>query len=233
MPKKILIVEDEPAIHELVKYNLQKEGYSVLSAYDGSTGSDLARDQKPDLILLDIMLPKMDGIEVCKMLKSNTRTMGIPIIMVTAKSEETDKVLGLEIGADDYLTKPFGVRELLARIKAVLRRQKKSGSSGGKEVFELGELTLDDGKHEATLKGKPLYLTSKEYDLLKALLEADGRVLSRDQLLDQVWGYAHSENIETRTIDMHVGQLRKKLKSEANRIITVKNVGYRMEHDSD
>lgn len=233
MPKKILIVEDEPAIHELVKYNLQKEGYSVLSAYDGVAGADLARDQKPDLILLDIMLPKMDGIEVCKMLKSNTRTSGIPIIMVTAKSEETDKVLGLEIGADDYLAKPFGVRELLARIKAVLRRQKKSGSSGGKEVFELGELVLDDGKHEATLKGKPLYLTSKEYDLLKALLEADGRVLSREQLLDQVWGYQHAENIETRTIDMHVGQLRKKIKSEAERIVTVKNVGYRMERDAE
>ncbi len=232
MPKKILIVEDEPAIHELVKYNLQKEGYSVISAYDGVAGADLARDQKPDLILLDIMLPRMDGIEVCKMLKSNTRTSGIPIIMVTAKSEEADKVLGLEIGADDYLAKPFGVRELLARIKAVLRRQKKSGSSGGKELFELGDLTLDDGRHEAALKGKPLYLTSKEYDLLKALLEADGRVLSRDQLLDQVWGYEHSENIETRTIDMHVGQLRKKLKSEADRIITVKNVGYRIEPDA-
>ena len=232
MPKKILIVEDEPAIHELVKYNLQKEGYSVISAYDGVAGADLARDQKPDLILLDIMLPRMDGIEVCKMLKSNTRTSGIPIIMVTAKSEEADKVLGLEIGADDYLAKPFGLRELLARIKAVLRRQKKSGSSGGKELFELGDLILDDGRHEATLKGKPLYLTSKEYDLLKALLEADGRVLSRDQLLDQVWGYEHSENIETRTIDMHVGQLRKKLKSEADRIITVKNVGYRIEPDA-
>lgn len=233
MPKKILIVEDEPAIHELVKYNLQKEGYSVLSAYDGVAGADLARDQKPDLILLDIMLPKMDGIEVCKMLKSNARTLGIPIIMVTAKSEEADKVLGLEIGADDYLAKPFGVRELLARIKAVLRRQKKSGSSGGKEVFELGDIILDDGKHEVTLKGKPLFLTSKEYDLLKALLEADGRVLSREQLLGQVWGYEHSENIETRTIDMHVGQLRKKIKSEANRIVTVKNVGYRMERDTD
>ncbi len=233
MAKKILIVEDEPAIHELVKYNLQKEGYVVLSAYDGSAGADLARDQKPDLILLDMMLPKMDGMEVCKTLKSNTRTSGIPIIMVTAKSEETDKVLGLEMGADDYLAKPFGVRELLARIKAVLRRQKRSGSSGGKEVFHLGGLVLDDGKHEATFKGKELYLTSKEYDLLKALLEADGRVLSREQLLDQVWGYQHAENIETRTIDMHVGQLRKKLKSEADRIITIKNVGYRIEPDSE
>lgn len=232
MSKKILVVEDEPAIHELVKYNLQKEGYVVISAYDGVTGADLARDQKPDLILLDIMLPRMDGIEVCRMLKSNTRTSGIPIIMVTAKSEEADKVLGLEIGADDYLAKPFGLRELLARIKAVLRRQKKSGNSGGKEIFELGELTLDDGKHEATLKGKPLYLTSKEYDLLKALLEADGRVLSREQLLDQVWGYENSENIETRTIDMHVGQLRKKVKSVADKIITVKNVGYRIETDN-
>ena len=233
MPKKILVVEDETAIHELVKYNLQKEGYTVLSAYDGAAGAETARDQKPDLILLDLMLPKMDGIEVCRMLKSNTRTAGIPIIMVTAKSEEADKVLGLEIGADDYLAKPFGVRELLARIKAVLRRQKKSGHSGGKEVFQLGDLVLDDGKHEATLKGKPLYLTSKEYDLLKALLEADGRVLSRNQLLDQVWGYEHSENIETRTIDMHVGQLRKKIKSEASRILTVKNVGYRIELDSE
>lgn len=232
MPKKILIVEDEPAIQELVKYNLQKEGYKVFSAYDGEAGAEMALEEKPDLVLLDLMLPKMDGIEVCKLLKSNTRTSGIPIIMVTAKSEETDKVLGLEMGADDYLAKPFGVRELLARIKAVLRRQKKSGTSGGKELFQLGDLVLDDGRHEALLKDKPLALTSKEYDLLKALLEADGRVLSRDQLLDQVWGYEHSENIETRTIDMHVGQLRKKLKSEARRILTVKNVGYRMDCDT-
>jgi len=231
MPKKILIVEDEPAIQELIKYNLQKEGYKVFSAYDGVAGTEMALEEKPDLILLDLMMPKMDGVEVCRMLKTNIRTSGIPIIMVTAKSEEADKVLGLEIGADDYLAKPFGVRELLARIKAVLRRQKKSGVSGGKELFELGDLLLDDSRHEASLKGKPLYLTSKEYDLLKALLEADGRVLSRDQLLDQVWGYEHSENIETRTIDMHVGQLRKKLKSEADRIITVKNVGYRMNCD--
>lgn len=231
MTKKILIVEDEPAIHELVKYNLQKEGYKVISAFDGIDGCEKALEEKPDLILLDLMMPRRDGIEACKVLKSNTRTSGIPIIMVTAKGEEADKVLGLEMGADDYLAKPFGVRELLARIKAVLRRQKKSGASGGKELFEVGDLSLDDSRHEVSLKGKPLFLTSKEYDLLKALLEADGRVLSRDQLLDQVWGYEHSENIETRTIDMHVGQLRKKIKNESERIVTIKNVGYRMNCD--
>ncbi len=233
MLKKILIVEDEPAIHELVKYNLKKEGYAVLSAFDGVEGAEIACEEKPDLVLLDLMLPKMDGLEVCRMLKQNTKTSGIPIIMMTAKSEETDKVLGLEIGADDYLTKPFGIRELLARIKAVLRRQKKNLTGKEGEIFEVGDLTLDVGKHEATLKGKPLYLTSKEYDLLKALLEVEGRVLSREQLLDRVWGYDNAENIETRTIDMHVGQLRKKLKNEAERVVTVKNVGYRLDRDSE
>ena len=228
MPREtILIIEDERNILELLDYNLSQEGYAVLKATDGSSGLELARQKKPGLILLDLMLPELDGLEVCKILKQNDKTASIPIIMLTAKSQEMDKVVGLEIGADDYMTKPFSPRELMARIKAVLRRGRESLSE--QNSFRVGEIELDDTRHVVSLKGEPLDLTSKEYDLLKALIQAKGRALSRDQLLEKVWGYAGSVNIETRTVDMHIGQIRKKIKSEANRIVTVKNVGYRLE----
>ena len=229
MPKDtILVVEDEKNIAELVKYNLEQEGYRVLTASRGDSGLDQARKQKPDLILLDLMLPEIDGIEICKILRQNEKTVSVPIIMLTAKGQEADKVLGLELGADDYVTKPFSPRELVARVKAVLRRAREKPNE---KVFKVGGLEVDDGKHLVTLKGKSLEVTSKEYDLLKALLEAKGRVLTRDFLLEKVWGYDQSVNIETRTVDMHVGQLRKKLKSEGERIVTVKNVGYRFDYD--
>ena len=175
------------------------------------------------------MLPELDGIEICKILKQNEKTAQIPIIMLTAKSQEADKVLGLELGADDYITKPFSPRELAARVKVVLRRLKEKPKD---KVFKAGSLELDSAKHIVTLKGKSVDMTSKEYDLLKALLEANGRVLTRELLLDQVWGYDESLNIETRTVDMHIGQLRKKLKTESERLVTVKNVGYRFDGDS-
>ena len=225
----VLVIEDEKNILELVKYNLEEAGYRVLSANRGDSGLESARKEKPSLIILDLMLPGIDGIEVCKILKQNYKTASIPIIMLTAKGQEADKIVGLELGADDYMTKPFSPRELIARVKAVLRRVHEKPKD---ELLKAGALEVDQAKHLATLKGKPVELTSKEYDLLKALLEARGRVLSRELLLDQVWGYDESLNIETRTVDMHVGQLRKKLKTEAHRIVTVKNVGYRFDHES-
>lgn len=224
----ILVVEDEKNIVELVKYNLEQEGYRVLVAMRGDTGLERARREKPSLIVLDLMLPEIDGIEITKILKQNYETASVPIIMLTAKSQEADKIVGLELGADDYITKPFSPRELVARVKAVLRRLREKPK--GKR-FKIGELDLDHERHLATVKGKPIELTSKEYDLLHALLEAEGRVLTREFLLNQVWGYDESLHIETRTVDMHIGQLRKKLKSEASQLVTVKNVGYRLDRD--
>lgn len=226
----ILLIEDEKNIAELVKYNLEQEGFTPLLASRGDTGLEMARKNKPDLILLDIMLPVIDGIEICKILKQNETTAGIPIIMMTAKGQEADRVVGLELGADDYVTKPFSSRELMARIKAVLRRGKEKKSE---KVLRCGAIEMDTGKHVVKLTNKVLELTSKEYDLLKALLEADGRALSRDTLLERVWGYDATLNIETRTVDMHIGQLRKKLAGEGERILTIKNVGYRFDQDQD
>ena len=231
MPKEtILVIEDEKNIRELLKYNLQDEGFAVAEESSGDGGLRRAQKDRPDLILLDLMLPGMDGLSVCRTLKQNEKTSAIPVIMLTAKSEEIDKVLGLEIGADDYITKPFSPRELLARVKAVLRRGKEIQTD---EKLRSGGLELDDARHIVTVKGKPVELTSKEYDLLKALMTARGRVLSREYLLERVWGYDQSLNIETRTVDMHVGQLRKKLKNEADRLVTIKNVGYRFDPQSE
>lgn len=225
----VLVIEDEKNILELVKYNLEKDGFRVLTALKGDEGLERARKEKPSLLILDVMLPEMNGLEICKILKQNYQTAAIPIIMLTAKGEEADRVLGLELGADDYVTKPFSPRELIARVKAVLRRLQEKPKD---RSFKFGTLELDTAKHITSLKGKPVTLTSKEFDLLKVLMEAEGRVLSRDFLLDRVWGYDQSLEIETRTVDMHIGQLRKKLKIEAARILTVKNVGYRFDTDA-
>lgn len=225
----LLIIEDEDNIIQLLKYNFEKEGFHVLLASDGEIGAQTALKKKPDLILLDLMLPKLDGLEVCKILRQNRETAHIPIIMLTAKSEELDKIIGLELGADDYVSKPFSPKELLARIKALLRRAKTQIKQG--ITLKAGDLEMNTDTYQVTLRKKPMVLTSKEFDLLRTLLEAHGRVLSRETLLEQVWNYERSLNIETRTIDMHIRQLRLKLKSEADRIVTVKNVGYRMELD--
>jgi two-component system alkaline phosphatase synthesis response regulator PhoP len=222
---KILIVEDEKNILEAVKYNLEKEGFRALSAGDGAKALEVARRELPDLILLDWMLPEVNGLEVCRHLKQGDTTRHIPIIMLTVKSDETDKILGLEMGADDYMTKPFSSRELMARIKAVLRR---TTAAPAAEVFQLDALRVDWGRHLVTLKGKPIELTSKEFDLLQALVQANGRVLSREALLDKVWGYERSLEIETRTVDLHISQLRKKLRHLSERILTIKNAGYRL-----
>jgi len=225
----IVIIEDEKNIVELLQYNLEKEGYRVFSALRGEEGLDLARKHLPSVLILDLMLPGMDGLEICKTLRQNPETSRIPILMLTARGEEVDKVLGLELGADDYVTKPFSPRELVARIKAVLRRSQPAPDTA---LLRCGPLELNAETHQVTLKGKILDLTSKEFHLLKALMAAQGRVLSRAYLLEHVWEFDRGANIETRTVDMHVGQLRKKLKSEALKIVTVKNAGYRFEREA-
>ena len=221
---RILVVEDEKDIVRLLKYNLEKEGYSVLAAHDGQAGLDMARKENPDLILLDLMLPKLDGMQVCRTIRQESQ---VPIIMVTAKKEEIDRIVGLELGADDYVTKPFSVRELMARIKTILRRTK----PGVKEerAFKAGQLEADFSRYTVTVKGKPAALSSKEFEFLKILILANGKALTRDQLLEQVWGHDPSFEIDTRTIDQHIARLRDKLGPEAKRVITVKNVGYRFD----
>ena len=234
--QKILTIEDEPNIRELVLYNLNQNGYQALAAEDGLQGIAMAREEKPDLILLDIMLPGKNGYDSCRELR--TEGNQTPIIMLTAKNEEIDKVLGLEFGADDYLSKPFGIRELLARIKAVLRRyevntdQDTAGSAANPAAcsgITIGDLCINADSHEVRIGDKSLELTLKEFDLLRVLAENRGRVMTRDQLLDKVWGFEYIG--ETRTVDVHVRYLRKKLGDEDNEgkyIQTVRGIGYKM-----
>lgn len=234
--QRILIIEDEPNIRELVLYNLKQNGYEALTAEDGLQGIAMARENNPDLILLDIMLPGKNGYDICKELRAEGSK--IPIIMLTAKNEEIDKVLGLEFGADDYISKPFGIRELVARIKAVLRRYdnsleqdaaSKGSASGTGSGITIGDLSINIDSHEVRLAGKLLELTLKEFDLLRVLAENRGRVMTRDQLLDKVWGFEYIG--ETRTVDVHVRYLRKKLGDEDNEgkyIQTVRGIGYKM-----
>lgn len=224
----ILFIEDEKNIVELVKYNLEQEDFRVLTATKGPAGLDMALKESPALVLLDLMLSEMSGLEICKTLKRNEKTRLIPIIMLTAKGTESDKVVGLELGADDYVTKPFSPRELAARIKAVLRRSQEKPSE---EILRSGTIEVDVTKHELRLKGKSVEVTAKEFELLRVLMSSKGRVLTREVLLSKVWGYENSMNIETRTVDMHIGQLRKKIGKEAERIVTVKSVGYRFDGD--
>lgn len=225
MKEKILIVDDEKDIVKMLDYNLKKEGYRTISAHDGEYALDLAARQKPDLIILDLMLPGVDGLEACRILKKDKETQHIPIIMLTAKTQVSDKIVGLELGADDYITKPFSPRELLARIKAVLRRIKDKQEEG--ELIKAGDIELDLGKINVSISGKRIELTAKEFELLKILIQAKGRVLSRDYLLDQIWGFDNAMEIQTRTVDVHIRTLRRKLGKEAKRIVTVKNYGYR------
>lgn len=226
MAKKILIVEDENDLNKLLKYNLEKEGYQTLVAIDGAEGVNLFEKEKPDLVLLDIMLPKLDGFEFCQIVRRESRT---PIIMLTAKSAELDRVLGLELGADDYVTKPFSIRELMARIKAILRRV--GVQTPIEKIVRAGDLEVDLERYETRVKKKLVSLSSKEFEFLRCLIQANGRALSRDKLLELVWGYDNSFDIDTRTVDQHIARLRDKLGSEASRIVTVKNVGYKLRFD--
>ena len=230
---KVLIVEDDRNLLEVLKYNLAKEGYSVVTATDGVQALDVARIEKPDLIILDIMLPRLDGFEVCRILR---REMTTPILMLTAKAEETDKVVGLELGADDYMTKPFSMREFLARIKAMMRRAEivKTGESSAKEaaaaIIEVGELEIDFARHTVSRSGTLIDLSPKEFDLLAFLAKNREQVFSRDQLLEKVWGYDYAG--DTRTVDVHIRWLRQKIESDpANpkHLLTVRGIGYKFE----
>ncbi|MEG0918349.1 MAG: response regulator transcription factor [Bacilli bacterium] len=225
--KKILIIEDEDNIRELVNYNLKSNGYIPLEAADGIAGITKVYKDKPDLILLDIMLPGKDGYEICRELRSEGNNT--PIIMLTAKSEEIDKVLGLEFGADDYISKPFGVRELLARIKAVLRRFENTATKAenNNEIIQAGEITIDSDKHKVSVAGKDVELTYKEFELLKFLAKNKGHVYSRDELMDKVWGLDFLG--ETRTVDVHIRHLRKKMQDNDEKYIeTIRGRGYRL-----
>ena len=226
MPSRVLIVEDEPDIRELVVHHLKREGYHVSAAASGEEALRQVRAAAPDLVLLDLMMPAMDGLEVCRRLRQDPATAALPIVMLTAKGDEVDRVLGLEIGADDYVVKPFSPKELLARVRAVLRR---SRPTPGAAPITLGALTIDSGTHTVSVGGLALALTPKEFDLLRALVEARGRVLSREFLLDRVWGYSRASEIESRTVDVHVRRLRVTLGPEGRRILTVKSVGYRLD----
>jgi DNA-binding response OmpR family regulator len=221
---RILIIEDEKDIVRLLKYNLEKEGYTSLSAGDGEVGLAMAQKEKPDLIILDLMLPKLDGMQVCRAIRQESQ---VPIIMLTAKKEEIDRIVGLELGADDYVTKPFSVRELLARMKTILRRSHPSEPTDSQ--ISAGVLTVDFARYTVHIKGKPVALSSKEFEFLKILIQANGKALTRDQLLEKVWGHEPAMEIDTRTIDQHIARLRDKLGQESKRVITVKNVGYRFD----
>jgi two-component system alkaline phosphatase synthesis response regulator PhoP len=223
--KKILIVEDEKDMVTGLKFNLEARDYTVITAYDGDAGYQKALDEEPDLVILDLMLPKRNGYEVCKLLKEEVP--GLPIIMLTAKSQEAEIVTGLELGADDYITKPFSVLELLARINAVLRRIK-SGSET-QEVCLIGNLEIDFQKYTASKNGKPLKLSPREYELLSCFITRQGETISRDELLNQIWGYDSFPN--TRTVDAHIAKLRQKIEDnpeDPKLIITVHGRGYKL-----
>jgi two-component system OmpR family response regulator len=226
MKNKILIVEDDPNILEALKYNLAKEGYDTLTSIDGTQAVEAARATKPDLIILDIMLPKMSGFEVCRILR---KEMDVPIIMLTARDDEIDKVTGLDLGADDYMTKPFSMRELMARVRALLRRMEVK-TVIPETVAKFGDLEIDTSHHVITRAGVTLNLSPKEFDLLVFLAANKSLVFSRDQLLEKVWGYEYTG--DTRTIDVHIRWLREKIENnseEPKRLITVRGVGYKFE----
>jgi two-component system alkaline phosphatase synthesis response regulator PhoP len=222
---EILIVDDEKDIVEAVEYNLKKEGFKVFKAFDGINGLRIARDKVPDLIILDLMLPGVSGLDICKTLKNEPKTSNTPIIMLTAKTEEVDKVLGLELGADDYITKPFSIRELIARIKTIMKRYGKK-EKVFKPIIKLTDLEIDIERHEVKVKNKPVELTAKEFELLRYLAENKGRVFSRERLLDVVWGIEVA--IETRTVDVHIRRLREKLGKAGEIIKTLRGVGYKI-----
>ncbi|MCS1351603.1 response regulator transcription factor [Mechercharimyces sp. CAU 1602] len=232
MMKRILVVDDEPSIVKLVQFNLEKEGYKVDIATDGSTALEMAKNQDPDLVVLDLMLPQMDGLEVCRRLRQEKHYM--PILMLTAKNEEFDRVLGLELGADDYMTKPFSPRELLARIKAIFRRVEAVhapvSAESKEECIHIGELMILPEGYEAKLDGELLELTPKEFELLLFMARSKGRVLSRDQLLNAVWNYDFVG--DSRIVDVHVSHLREKIEKDTRKPIyikTVRGIGYKFE----
>lgn len=228
--KTILIVDDEAPIREILAYNLKREGYNIIEAEDGEEGLEKIRFEKPDLVLLDVMLPKKDGITVCKEARYSHGIINMPILMISAKGEETDKIIGLEIGADDYITKPFQVREVIARVKANLRKGEtyRTVVEAQDETIKIGEILIDCKKREVFVKGVPINLTKKEFDVLKFLAQKPGTVVSREDLLQQVWGYGDYVG-EIRTIDVTMARLREKIESSKGSpeyIVTKRGVGY-------
>lgn len=241
MERKILVVEDDSTLQEMLEYNLVRQGYEVITTDNGRKAVELARSQKPNLILLDVMLPGIDGFEVCRILR---KELSVPILMLTAKAEEVDKIVGLEMGADDYLTKPFSMRELLARVKAMLRRVKlireelaieqtanqDTNRSSLLNVYTYGNLDIDTNRREMRKEGKPIRLKPKEFDLILFLARHQGIALSRDLILERVWGWTYDGN--SRTVDVHIRWLREKIEedpSQAKRIVTVRGIGYRFD----
>jgi len=233
MNGKILVVDDEEALVRLISYNLAKEGFDILSSFDGNEAWQMIKDEKPDLLVLDLMLPGKDGLEICRDLRKENSD--IPIIMLTARDEEIDKILGLELGADDYMTKPFSVRELNARVKAVLRRKNKiSTNENADKEIKIGKFTIKTEKYEIFLNGELLDLTLKEYELLELLLKNKDRVLKREYLLQVLWDYA--DGVNTRVLDVHISKLRDKIEDDSKNpryIKTVRGLGYKFEEDPD
>ena len=224
--KKILVVDDEPTLVATLKYNLERDGFQVVTADDGESALNLARSHRPDLVLLDLMLPGLDGFQVCRILR---REMQVPILMLTAKGDEIDKVVGLELGADDYVTKPFSMRELLARVRALLRRAD-IRPEGEREVLNSGDLSVDLAKREATRSAQAVPLKPKEFELLAFFMRNRQRAFTREQLLNQIWGYDFAG--DTRTVDVHVSWLRQKIEDQPQkpaRIVTVRGLGYRFD----
>ena len=229
MSHRIMIVEDDPNLLATLKYNLDKEGYATITATDGGEALETARKHKPELLILDVMLPTMSGFEVCRILR---KEMNLPILMLTAKSEEVDKIVGLEIGADDYMTKPFSMRELMARVGAMLRRSEMMDAQpqDSVEKLKLDNLEIDISRHQAFLNGTELPLSPKEFDLLTFLARNRGFVFSREKLLEKVWGYDYAG--DTRTVDVHIRWLRQKIESvpaKPQRLLTVRGAGYKLE----
>ncbi len=222
MKPKILVVDDEPEAVELVEFNLKQAGFDVMTAEDGAEALKKARASLPSLVVLDLMMPEMDGLEVCKMLRRDPATAALPIIMLTAKAAEIDRILGLELGADDYITKPFSPRELVLRIRKILARGR---GEEPEPQFRFGDLLIDSSRHLVSWRGKPIELTATEFKLLSVLAQRRGRVQSRDQLLRDVWEY--NSLIDTRTVDTHMRRLREKLGPAAKFLDTVRGVGYR------
>jgi DNA-binding response OmpR family regulator len=221
---RILIIEDEQDVVDLLTLNLRKAGFALSTATDGAMGLRKVREESPALIILDLLLPKMPGLEICKVLKTDIATRQIPILMLTAKAEEIDRIVGLEFGADDYVTKPFSPRELVLRVNAILRRAK--GEVVEEKKLSIGPITVDQSRHQVTVGDRPVRLTSVEYKLLSMLMRRQGRVQARDRLLNEVWGY--ESVIDTRTVDTHIRRLRKKLGKASAAIETVRGFGYRI-----
>jgi DNA-binding response OmpR family regulator len=223
---KILVVEDMESVVKLLRMLLEREGFEVTVAQDGLEALEAVRRDKPDLVLLDLLLPGLDGLEVGRRIRHDPLTAHLPIIILSGKDEVADKVIGLEIGADDYITKPFEADELIARIKGRLRR---AAPTDPVRVLKVGSLEMQLDRHTITLRDKPIHLTSKEFNLLRMLIMTNGRVLSRDALFESVWGHHKDEGLQSRTIDVHIRSLRNKLGPEGCRIFTVRNVGYRLD----